>query len=739
MFLLPAGLFFGLIGFFFFLPNYFLMRENTYDLMFIDNTHDENFFGPFGKVTSESEQFQAWKKPMKQAFEECVKEKGHAAHCLDGINVTIAVFNVTNAVEILKGDMASVQELGPISLKMYVNKIDIDKPLWDATGVAKFRQDTTYELNKARCDKACKDLLEEKIIVPNPAWATVSAMGAEFVVAAIAAVTDLPTKEQDPKMVFGLTDDEVAPFMQVFVWEEDMDRKLKTVGEFLATASAAAQQDAKLYPTCQLGGLTLSGPQCIKIITKLEEIIPSSWEATINMISAMDPLYGEAGGAAPVFIKVRVKEALGFDGATFSDPLMKMSGLSFAAAHSHKPPQSDPPGLFRHVQMASKFGKKGTGYYTKYNSAAHDCRWDRDCVLASASIDSCESSDICTPNPLTGYMGYSFPGRVFDDVANGTLFWQHHRADVKVAHGFPFRPLSSFNGFDDLDLGPSWGAQHDDIRLGMMKSEKTFRALANGMALDLAAIRRGTIFVPSRVGHRAFNNFPRPVPDGLVRYVELIPWNLNPRIENCDGKEPGSPGFDCGGPRHTINLAPATMGVPLYFSMPYFDNRLLTKNKEADKRAKRWQGYHPASRVSITRCTANSNWCNETSFSKYNSSVWVEPETGKTFRMQLASQMNVRLGFANGFLYPHIMDQLVPVFWQAETVDTPSQLRLEEIYDLQDASLMLSSMVFATLSFSNVFCVFGVSCFLSYHLHKKGVIVDGQSERVRKLQQEDMS
>merc|ERR1711904_20898 len=158
----------------------------------------------------------------------------------------------------------------------------------------------------------------------------------------------------------------------------------------------------------------------------------ASWMGTSKLLA---PMYG-TGFAAPVFIKVKVRQALGFEGDSFEDPLLKMPGLNFAALHSGMPPQSDPVGFFREAQMAEKFGYEGTGFITSHWGASQDCRYDPDCKMQNPlNFGSCEVSEVCTPTELRGYMGTAFPGELWGttNLVRGERFGKH---DPEYASGW---------------------------------------------------------------------------------------------------------------------------------------------------------------------------------------------------------------------------------------------------------------------------------------------------------------
>lgn len=187
---------------------------------------------------------------------------------------------------------------------------------------------------------------------------------------------------------------------------------------------------------------------------------------------------------------------------------------------------------------------------------------------------------------------------------------------------------------------------------------------------------------------------------GEIEYLEVTYASLNPWIENCDGEAPGSPGIDCFGPLHAINLGPAAKGMPLYVSMPYFDNRLLRADSESHQQAVQASAYNPAGRVSISKCT-NNDWCTDDSFEKENTYIWVEPNSGAVFRAQGCIQYNVRIGFVSSMLHPGINDALVPVFWVKEAVVPPERL-LIQVMQLQSAPALLEMMSALTIFVGSV-------------------------------------
>jgi len=200
------------------------------------------------------------------------------------------------------------------------------------------------------------------------------------------------------------------------------------------------------------------------------------------------------------------------------------------------------------------------------------------------------------------------------------------------------------------------------------------------------------------------NVYPRAQFD----YVEITISSLRPRIENCDGKEPGSPGIDCGGPLHTVSVAPSAAGAPLYVSAPYFDSRLFAANKTHHQKAARAAAYNPIGRVSITRCAGNE-WCDDHGFGKANTSLWVHTETGLVFRAQVATQTNTRIGFTKSMLHPRINDALVPVYWVSEKVIAPVRIE-EQLVTLQAAPFFAAFWLVATFFFWFPCCAVCTCC-----------------------------
>merc|ERR1719359_764631 len=113
---------------------------------------------------------------MKETFKKCAEENS-AADCVDGLDIAIAIFNVTNPEDVVNGKKPALQELGPFFIKKYIDRANIDTETWDKDGVAKFQHVATFELDAAKCGNVCKDLLKAKVVVPNPAYNTFIAIG----------------------------------------------------------------------------------------------------------------------------------------------------------------------------------------------------------------------------------------------------------------------------------------------------------------------------------------------------------------------------------------------------------------------------------------------------------------------------------------------------------------------------------------------------------------------------------
>eukprot|EP00746_Dinoflagellata_sp_MGD_P024672 gnl/MRDRNA2_/MRDRNA2_157947_c0_seq1.p1 gnl/MRDRNA2_/MRDRNA2_157947_c0~~gnl/MRDRNA2_/MRDRNA2_157947_c0_seq1.p1 ORF type:complete len:143 (-),score=38.72 gnl/MRDRNA2_/MRDRNA2_157947_c0_seq1:525-953(-) len=141
--------------------------------------------------------------------------------------------------------------------------------------------------------------------------------------AAMVAVGGLYLQEVDLGAMFGSTPELTAAFSQDFLLEQNAQVRMANVAAFLVTAAAAAESAAKgdVSKECVLGSSSLPETQCIEVLQKFQQVIPGIWKATMNAFCCPDN-YG-TGAAAPLFIKVTVKQALGFDEG-FTDPLTKM-------------------------------------------------------------------------------------------------------------------------------------------------------------------------------------------------------------------------------------------------------------------------------------------------------------------------------------------------------------------------------------------------------------------------------
>merc|ERR1719359_1205428 len=99
----------------------------------------------------------------------------------------------------------------------------------------------------------------------------------------------------------------------------------------------------------------------------------------------------------PVFVRTTVRQAIGLNGASFTEPLLQIPGLSLGLAANNLLPQRR--------QMSKKFGAKGVAY-----NVGQDCAEDVDCGV------ECVSSLICTPTLREGYTS-KVPGRIWDSPA----------------------------------------------------------------------------------------------------------------------------------------------------------------------------------------------------------------------------------------------------------------------------------------------------------------------------------
>eukprot|EP00933_Yihiella_yeosuensis_P051129 TRINITY_DN48977_c0_g1_i1.p1 TRINITY_DN48977_c0_g1~~TRINITY_DN48977_c0_g1_i1.p1 ORF type:complete len:739 (-),score=133.05 TRINITY_DN48977_c0_g1_i1:46-2262(-) len=626
--------------------------SNIHDLMFIDNTKETSFEGPLGKSVSEKEQFDQWKKTAKEVFQQCLQDGGDPhTDCINGLDFEVAIFNVTNAEDVvLHGAKVKLQELEPIFAKKYFDKFDVDAAHWDLTGVARFRQNTTIELDQHRCGVSCRELLKKEVVIPNPAWATISAQGAELAFGIILAAQGLAMQMPPAALKgvatskFGMSNGtETDVFLHTFFFEANAMLKLATIGAFLQTTVAASATGG----TCRMGRLSLPVSTCLKVLTTFQAMIPAAWNATMAMVG---PAYN-VGIAAPVFIRVTVEQALGFNGKGFTDALTQEVGLTFGTLTS----KVDPAGLYREVQMGSKWGVFGTSYYTKYGAASYDCRYDSDCKLTSASLDSCQKSNVCKPRDLEGYAGQALPGKV----------WGNKR------------------GFQDM-LG-----QGSHINL-----------FYEGSVTPMVSVGARTMQLPSYKDE-----------DGkTLQYADFRLASLQRRVENCDGKGPGSPGFDCKGPASTLNMAPALNSMPFYLSMPHFKNELELEPMQVNSsRTHGGAPYSPSDRANITPCSGNV-WCDNLSLEKYSSYLWVEPETGNVIAGMATIQGNIRLASSPmpSIFHPKLHDALVPVYWTREGLIAPVKI-LSDLATLQNAPSQLSLVIIIFYVSSGI--LFGIGAF----------------------------
>lgn len=305
------------------------------------------------------------------------------------------------------------------------------------------------------------------------------------------------------------------------------------------------------------------------------------------------------GAAAPLFIEVTVAQVLGLN-ATFKEPLTQTPNLSFGALAGIE----DADGMVRELQMSSRFATEGTAYYAKFMNVSQDCRWDTDCVLADARVDTCTESTTCTPRQVSGYSGGAFPGHLFEDPQGfPSILQPGHQLTVFV----------SFLFADFVDLGEELlnvtGYKEVTVRLHQLR---------------MAGIRRG--------------------------------------LENCNSTAQGSQGVDCLGPASTVNLGPLMAGAPFYSSAPFFKESAFEDHASMNA-GQAISPYNAAERVLLFGCVGHA-WCisARSDPDHHRGVIWVEPELGLPLEAKSVTQLNVRLADKPMVLFPHLSDMLVPVF-----------------------------------------------------------------------------
>lgn len=201
----------------------------------------------------------------------------------------------------------------------------------------------------------------------------------------------------------------------------------------------------------------------------------------------------------------------------------------------------------------------------------------------------------------------------------------------------------------------------------------------------------------------------------VLKYAEWRLASLHRRLENCGVDVAGdSPGIDFAGPSSTVNMGPTLMNLPIYVSLPLFDNSSAS-DLESMNAGQAAVPYHPGDRVEILRCEGSA-WCDDRSAAKFRSYLQVEPEWGIVFEGWFTMQTNVRLGHgpAPSLLHPNLQDVLVPVFLTKMGVALPSKHRaglaqLQGAPDTLQLYLALSCCLGALLAGCGTCCsIFGL-------------------------------
>ena len=166
---------------------YDMVIGGIYNARFIDNTYQTESCSTMflGDITCPGMRFQGWSMSSKDKFETCMSGgapsskslSGAAKWCEDGSRGckkpgscrpgskhAFYMFSVLNADEVLQGYPAEVKEMEPISVLKRSDKFGIDKELWNSEGIAKWSENSTWEL----LDESQAPLLEQVIVVPNP-------------------------------------------------------------------------------------------------------------------------------------------------------------------------------------------------------------------------------------------------------------------------------------------------------------------------------------------------------------------------------------------------------------------------------------------------------------------------------------------------------------------------------------------------------------------------------------------
>jgi hypothetical protein len=239
-----------------------------------------------------------------------------------------------------------------------------------------------------------------------------------------------------------------------------------------------------------------------------------------------------------------------------------------------------------------------------------------------------------------------------------------------MGSGFPGRLFGATQGFSD--------ATSKDARLPVF-------AYLGGMNIAMEYVSKGEqeFAVPEHGENTA----------AVLKAHELRLASMKRRLENCDGSTSDTPGIDCTGPAGTVNLSPATAGLPAYVSMPFFDKagfedaaRMNAGQPAEDS------PYEPSTRLKIFNCVG-SDWClkGRTDPEHHRGSLLVEPELGLPFSAKIVTQMNVRLGEGTMLLFPKMKDVMMPIWWLTNELVAPPAF-LHPLVKLQGAQGAIAGM-----------------------------------------------
>ena len=159
-----------------------------YNARFIDNTNEVSGCSTLliGDVTCPGKRFEGWKMTTEEKNNMCMLSDAPSSKalssaskwcadgqldcskpssCKAGSKYWFYFFNVMNADEVLRGLPALVKEMEPIGMRKTVDKFGIDEAQWNTEGIAQWSESSDWEL----IDDSQKDLLEQVIVIPNPA------------------------------------------------------------------------------------------------------------------------------------------------------------------------------------------------------------------------------------------------------------------------------------------------------------------------------------------------------------------------------------------------------------------------------------------------------------------------------------------------------------------------------------------------------------------------------------------